>query len=164
MNNGQRPVFFVKDLKLRSNLIPEVFVPETGCFIKAAEYFDGQDERHVDEVHAKRRELLRAKRKGEKLWVCAMCQEPIYIASGLGLTKRRAHFKHFVDTPRCPYQTHNKLPTETIRRIKYNGAKESPLHRDMKEGKMPQNLVTVKLLNQFKKKQGCRIIVKGVLK
>lgn len=118
---------------MRSNLIPEIFVPETGCLITAAEYFDDQDDRHVDEVHAKRRELLRAKRKGEKLWVCAMCQEPIYIAGGLGLTKRRAHFKHFVDTPRCPYQTHNKLTAETIRRIKYNGAKESPLHRDMKE-------------------------------
>lgn len=118
---------------MRPNLIPEVFVPETGCFINAAEYFDDQDERQKDEVHASRRELLRAKRKGQKLWVCAMCQEPIYIAGGLGLTKRRAHFKHFVDTPLCPYQTQRNLNPETIRRIKYNGAKESPLHHNMKD-------------------------------
>lgn len=118
---------------MRPNLIPEVFVPETGCFIKAAEYFSGQSERQKDEDHTWRRVLRRARRNGEKLWVCAMCQEPIYIGGGQGLDKRRAHFRHFVDTPRCPYQTHNKLPAETIRRIKYNGAKESPLHRDMKE-------------------------------
>lgn len=118
---------------MKLNLIPEVFVPETGCFIKAATYFDDQDDRQKDEVHTKRRELLRAKRNGQKLWVCAMCQEPVYIAGGLGRTKRRAHFKHFVDTPRCPYQTHSNLDQETIRKIKYNGAKESPVHRETKE-------------------------------
>lgn len=118
---------------MRPNLIPEVFVPQTGLYIKADAYFDEQDERQKDLVHAQRRELLRAKRKGQKLWVCALCQEPIYIAGGLGRTRRRAHFKHFVDTPRCPYQTRSGLDPETIRRIKYNGAKESPLHRDMKE-------------------------------
>lgn len=117
---------------LKPNLIPEVLVPESGRYIKASVYFDEQDERQKDAVHVQRRELLRAKRKGLKLWVCALCQEPIYIAGGLGRTRRRAHFKHFVDSPRCPYQTRSGLDLETIRRIKYNGAKESPLHRDMK--------------------------------
>lgn len=117
---------------MRANLIPEVFVPETGRYIKATDYFDEQDERQKDVVHTQRRELLRARRKSQRLWVCALCQEPVYIAGGLGRTRRRAHFKHFVDTPRCPYQSRSGLDPETIRRIKYNGAKESPLHRHMK--------------------------------
>jgi competence CoiA-like predicted nuclease len=117
---------------MRLNLIPEVFDPATGGFIAAAEYFDEEDEHQKDVIHIQRRELLRAKRKGEKIWVCALCQEPVYIAGGLGQTRRRYHFKHFIDTPPCPYQTRGTLDQATIRKIKYNGAKESPLHRDMK--------------------------------
>ena len=117
---------------MRHNLIPEVFDPAFGRYIAASTYFDENDEYQKDVVHTQRRELLRAKRNGQKLWVCALCQEPIYIAGGLGRTRRRYHFKHFIDTPRCPYQTRGTLDQETIRKIKYNGAKESPLHQDMK--------------------------------
>ncbi len=118
---------------MRENLIPEVFDPVEGRYIKASTYFSEVDDRKRDAIHSRRRELLRAKRQGNKLWVCALCQEPIYIAGGLGRTKRRAHFKHFIDTPRCPYQTRRKFDQETIRKIKYNGAKESSLHHDIKD-------------------------------
>lgn len=117
---------------MRHNLITEVFDPASGRYIPASTYFDENDDYQKDVIHIQRRELLRAKRKGQKLWVCALCQEPIYIAGGLGQTRRRYPFKHFIDTPRCPYQTRNMLDQATIRKIKYNGAKESPLHRDMK--------------------------------
>lgn len=118
---------------MRENLIPEVFDLVDGRDICANRYFNNLDDRRRDEIHSMRRELVRARRNGQKLWVCALCQGPVYIAGGLGRTKRRSHFRHFVDSPRCPYQTRGKLDKETIRRIKYNGAKESSLHHWMKE-------------------------------
>lgn len=109
--------------------IPEIFDPSSGEYHSADVLF-GQD---PDTIHTWRRELRLAKRRDEPLWVCSLCQEPVFIAGGCGTDKRRHHFKHYRDIPLCPYQTRDGLDADTIRRIKYNGAKESPLHRELKE-------------------------------
>ena len=109
-------------------LIPEVFVPLTGEYLQADKVF-AHDQ---DQIHTWRRELSRAKRQKTRLWVCSLCQESVFIAGGRGKDKRRPHFKHYRDIPACPYQTRD-LDKEAIRRVKYNGAKESPLHRELKE-------------------------------
>lgn len=47
---------------MRLNLIPEVFDPTTGCYIEATKYFDEEDERQKDEVHAQMRKLKPSER------------------------------------------------------------------------------------------------------
>ena len=116
---------------MKNNLIPTIFDPATGQYIEAGEYFSNLSDIDRDEIHAKRRELILARRQGKKLWVCAACQAPVSIAGGHGEKKRRHHFKHFVSDEKCPYQTKG-FPQDLIRKIKYNGAKESTLHWQMK--------------------------------
>lgn len=115
--------------KSRTLCVEEVFEPSTGRYISAADYFSGKDR---ETIHEKRRELESARKNGTPLWVCAMCQEPIYIGGGEGKDKRQRHFRHFTFNPNCEYQQKKRLPKETARKIKYNGAKESPLHWEMK--------------------------------
>lgn len=65
------------------------------------------------------------------LYRCSMCYVPVYLVS----TKERGRFffRHVRENNSCPAITRGLLNQDQIRAIKYNGAKESALHRKMKE-------------------------------
>lgn len=109
--------------------VPSILDLETGQSIKAKSYLS----QSADVVHLQRRALVKAKREGKKLWVCDLCHEPIRIVGGNPGNKTRLHFKHYASNTDCPYKTGKDLPQEIARCIKYNGAKESLLHYNMKQ-------------------------------
>lgn len=63
-------------------------------------------------------------------FVCAMCMTPVYLVSRP--EGRRFFFRHSLEDGRCSAVTRGLLSQEEINARKYNGAKESWLHLEMK--------------------------------
>lgn len=85
-----------------------------------------------NEVFKYRNELQKAiKGIREPLFVCYFCGQNIKINGG-GQTKKVLHFAHKKDSNFCHIKTDNKYSKLEIQRVKYNGAKESPLHFETK--------------------------------
>jgi Family of unknown function (DUF6035) len=98
-----------------------------------------------NEVFNYRNELQKAiKGIREPLFVCYFCGQNIKINGG-GQTMKVLHFAHRKDSDFCHLKTDTKYSEIEIRRLKYNGAKESPLHFETK------NLIKqyIKLNNDF---------------
>lgn len=70
-------------------------------------------------------------RKDDPLYRCSLCNVAVYICR----TKEnfRFFFKHQHEDGSCPAQTRGALSQDEINARKYNGAKESKLHRRMKD-------------------------------
>lgn len=108
-----------------------------------------------------RRELYKAtKENEEKHLVCSVCSEPLKLCSGVG-TRQRLHFRHNRDNKNCPIKTSEKQNQKEIDTIRYNGAKESLRHLELKEFiysqlvqdsrfKQPEMEKVVKILNEKK--------------
>lgn len=64
------------------------------------------------------------------LYRCALCNGPVFLSSEK--TKSRYFFKHRHQPDSCPAMTRGALNQDDIRALKYNGAKESAKHRQMK--------------------------------
>ncbi len=114
--------------------INEVLDCETGEPIDANEFFL----KPFDELINFRSELQRAiKNYREPLFTCYYCRQKIRIRGGTGFSSTRKkesfHFAHLKDSDECPIKTNNTLSKAEVDRIKYNGAKESNLHRKLKE-------------------------------
>jgi len=85
-----------------------------------------------NEVFKFRNELQKAiKGIREPLFVCYFCGQNIKINGG-GQTKKVLHFAHKRDSDFCHIKTDNNYSRLEIQRVKYNGAKESPLHFETK--------------------------------
>jgi competence CoiA-like predicted nuclease len=67
----------------------------------------------------------------EPLFGCYFCGQNIKINGG-GQTKKVLHFAHRKDNSYCKLKTDTELTKLEINRVKYNGAKESPLHFETK--------------------------------
>lgn len=81
-----------------------------------------------------RRELYSgSKNEEEKRLVCAICNQPLRLCGGKGFTKQKLHFRHHQDTIDCPVKTSEKLTQKEIDCLRYNGAKESKKHKELKE-------------------------------
>lgn len=74
---------------------------------------------------------LRAEQLGSKIvnYACPVCDQKVYL-SGTG--KVSYHFKHFPDHGDCPLKDGQNLSKEDLKKIIYNGAKESERHRKLK--------------------------------
>lgn len=69
------------------------------------------------------------------LYTCDSCGQPVAVRSHW-LCNHRSHtfyFKHLRDSGDCAFKTDSKLTKDDIRCMKYNGAKESPIHIELKE-------------------------------
>lgn len=75
--------------------------------------------------------LEQAIQEDKPKFVCYFCKQKIKIRGG-GETKKVFHFAHLKDSDDCHIKTSNKYSKEEIERIKYNGAKESLLHLELK--------------------------------
>lgn len=70
-------------------------------------------------------------RKGEPLYRCSLCGVAVHICRSKDRPK--FFFKHQHEDGNCPAQTRGGLSQDEIDARKYNGAKESRLHRRMKD-------------------------------
>ncbi|MBI2471239.1 MAG: hypothetical protein HYV59_08375, partial [Planctomycetes bacterium] len=113
--------------------IEEVLNYETGEEIKADDFF----KKPLNEIFKYRGELDKAIHGyRQPLFVCYYCKQPINIRGGKGSPIKRKiatlHFEHFKDSDECSIKTKGKFTKEEIERIRYNGAKESNLHINLK--------------------------------
>lgn len=80
-----------------------------------------------------RRELYNATKKDrERKLVCSICNQPLRLCGGGG-TKQKLHFRHHQDNDKCPIKTVGNKNQKEIDTIRYNGAKESQRHIELKE-------------------------------
>lgn len=68
---------------------------------------------------------------GRPLYTCTLCGVGVYL--NCMHFQRRFYFKHAHEDGSCPIQTRGELTQDEIDAIRYNGAKESWKHRQMKE-------------------------------
>lgn len=81
-----------------------------------------------------RRELYEVTKEGkEKTLVCSVCNQSLRLCGGKGKTKQILHFRHYQDSSDCPIKTSENLSQKEIDCIRYNGAKESERHKQLKE-------------------------------
>jgi len=63
--------------------------------------------------------------------ICFFCKQPIKISGG-GKKRKTLYFKHLNGSDDCQQKSDNNYTQEEIKRMKYNGAKESPKHFRLK--------------------------------
>lgn len=112
--------------------IESVLDIKSGEEIFASEFFTQEDR-----IIFQQRGLLElAIQNKEPKFVCYYCKQYVKISGGNGNYKNRnapiLHFAHLKDSEDCHIKTNTKLTREEIRCIKYNGAKESDLHDNLK--------------------------------
>lgn len=115
-----------------------------GCFAvedpEVAELLDlatGRCESHADVIGDDYEKALQLRmqlqtdlRRERPRFVCAMCMTPVYLVSRP--EGRKFFFRHSLEDGRCSAVTRGLLSQEEINARKYNGAKESWLHLEMK--------------------------------
>jgi hypothetical protein len=140
--------------------INDVMNCETGECIAADSFF----KQSIDVIHGYRSELQKAILGiREPLFVCFYCKQKIRIRGGvnaIGKSKiETLHFAHLKDSKECHIKTQNNFSKDEVNRMKYNGAKESKLHIELKN-KIAECLV----LNENNKKEISNVHVEQVIK
>lgn len=120
--------------KTPKRTINEVLNWETGENIDAEDFF----KKSLEDLSIYRSELQKAiEGYRNPLFVCYYCKQKVRIRGGISKTAKRKvdifHFAHLKDSEECHIKTKNKYTKEEVNRIKYNGEKESLLHRTLKE-------------------------------
>jgi len=116
--------------KNKERTVKEVLDWETGEPVIAKELFENESEQALMKI---RRELELAIQKNlPPKYVCYYCKQRVKISGGMGKRKQILHFAHLKNSDGCPYKTGAKFSREEIEKIKYNGAKESTLHKESK--------------------------------
>jgi len=77
-----------------------------------------------------RRKLAECRNTDNHFLVCAICNQPVTIA---GNKMQVFFFKHLRDSDICPIKTSCNLTQKEINCLKYQGAKESKKHKDLKK-------------------------------
>ncbi len=78
-----------------------------------------------------RMDVLTRIQNGDPIYRCSLCGVAVYICRSLG--KPKFFFRHQHEDGSCPSRTRGELSRDEIDARKYNGAKESQLHRRMKD-------------------------------
>lgn len=139
--------------------ITDVLNVENGQCIDANDFF----KKPLDELTVYRSELQKAINGfRDPLFKCYYCKQLIRIRGGKSEpNKRKAeifHFAHLKDSDDCHIKTNNQFTKEEVDRIKYNGAKESILHQNIKE-----NIAECLTKNQHNNKGVSQIEVERVI-
>lgn len=107
--------------------IPKVFDTESGAEVYAAILLTAEEET----VMRLRFDVKRLIKQDQAKYLCPECFVPVSLVS---MKKaRRFYFRHIVEDGSCSAVTRGKLSQAEINARKYNGAKESYLHREMKQ-------------------------------
>ena len=107
--------------------VKEVLETETGRHLSVAEVMGTDYERLIQLRMSVRSQM----RKEDPLYRCSLCNVAVYICRAKESFK--FFFKHQHEDGSCPAQTRGVLNQDEINARKYNGAKESKLHRRMKD-------------------------------
>lgn len=94
-----------------------------------ADLFFLKEENEVFNYRSELQKVIKGIR--EPLFVCYFCGQNIKINGG-GQTKKVLHFAHKKDSDFCHLKTDTNYSLLEILRVKFNGAKESPLHFETK--------------------------------
>ncbi len=141
-------------MKTTKRTIEIVLDFQTGKKILSSDFFCQPE----DKIFNLREELEIAIQNNKIKYICFFCKQKLKIRGG-GQTKKIFHFAHLKDSEDCHIKTDNKYTKEEIQRIKYNGAKESILHFELK------NLIANNLENNKKTNKGIEeIYVEKVVK
>lgn len=107
--------------------VKEVLDVETGRIMLASSLLaNSQSENHIQRM---RDEIARLQ-NGKTKYKCPICWEKLLIRGGIHQTY---HFKHPIDpSARCPYRANQQMTAEQILARKYDGAKESFDHKQLK--------------------------------
>lgn len=109
----------------RPRKIQEVLEVETGLVRYADEVFSGTRE----ESHTLRNTVEDAHQRGEVLFTCLICKQPVYVA---GTPNQDYTFKHRHELGDCPIKTKSKFSQDDLDRMRFNGVKEGRRHREIK--------------------------------
>ncbi len=120
---------FQENLCVDDPAITEISNQITGKVIKA-QVAIGNDFAAVEQLRMK---LAEAKANNHKLFSCPVCWVPVFIACRRNGDVKRFFFKHYHEDGNCPAVTRDHLPKDVIDARKYNGAKESNDHINMKD-------------------------------
>ena len=83
------------------------------------------------EIFGTRLKLKKLEKQGDQWLVCAICRQPVYLTGWKDQTT--FWFKHHEERGNCPIKTRGAKNQELLRRIIYNGARESDEHKRLKE-------------------------------
>lgn len=110
--------------------LTEVLDFENGEIINSDTFFNLTE----SDIFLTRKRLERAIQKiDEPKFICLYCKQLITIVGKPnGQGKKVKYFKHLKDSEVCIYKTNGNLTKSEVLRIKYNGAKESILHINLK--------------------------------
>lgn len=128
--------------------IESVLDLETGQEIRASDFFQ-YSESTIFKRRRKQEKAIQDK-DNQNAFVCYYCKQIIKV-KGQPIEKLRKtilYFAHYRDSLECPIKTDSKYSKEEILRIKYNGAKESEKHKNLKQS------IVVGLEENEKKKKG----------
>ncbi|MBS3914328.1 MAG: hypothetical protein KG003_07500 [Bacteroidetes bacterium] len=119
---------------VKDRTVQEVIDILTGRIRTADELFENSTEDEIIGLRHIQQDAFQS--RGEPRFMCFECEIPVFIRGSSeflnGRKHLRWHFKHFRDALECPYNTGKLSDAETLRRMKYNGAKESAIHKETK--------------------------------
>ncbi|OAD19893.1 hypothetical protein THIOM_004443 [Candidatus Thiomargarita nelsonii] len=123
----------IKNTDVENNLtvinpeITEVIDKISGAILPVKEII-GSD---YDKVIKLRVELLTFIKRNEPRYICPLCHTPVYLVC----RHKTRHFfcRHTIDDGRCTVDTRGNMSEAEINARKYNGAKESEAHKQMKK-------------------------------
>jgi hypothetical protein len=118
---------FADRLLVADPQIDEVLDLVTGKLAPAESLVTGD----YQQVLEYRLHLMQEMRAGRARHACPICAVPVHLVRRE--KERRFHFRHETEDGRCPVKTKGKFSGEQILAMKYDGARESQAHRDMKE-------------------------------
>ena len=107
--------------------IPVVFDTETGLELRTDDLLAGDEDRVMDLRFSVKKSIQDDQAK----YLCPECFVPVGMVSRR--ESRRFFFRHLVEDGRCSAITRGEMSQADINARKYNGAKESYLHRQMKQ-------------------------------
>src|SRR5690606_37860085 len=107
--------------------VKEVLETETGRHLSVTEVIGTEYERLIQ----LRMNVRSQARKEDPLYRCSLCNVAVYICRAK--ESHKFFFRHQHEDGSCPARTRGELSQAEINARKYNGAKESKLHRRMKD-------------------------------
>jgi len=102
---------------------------DNGDSIEAKEFFMDEKTREA-EIFQLRTKIEEQIQKRNYIYVCIYCKQPVAIR-GRAVSKR-FYFTHLYKSNDCIIKSTSRLTEEQVRRVKYNGQKESKLHLTLK--------------------------------
>jgi hypothetical protein len=108
-------------------LVDLIYNNENGKFYTDHDLLDNKTD---DEIFNLRRELQIDILENTPKYACAYCKTRLYLR---GNSDKVHYFCHIKRNPDCPIEVYPKWPLEKLKAYIYNGARESPLHKTMKE-------------------------------